>query len=89
MNLAILYFNNLSYSTQSIMKKKNNIKSLLMSLLALGFVFSLTFTSCGGKKESESSEEATEHHMEEAESSEHPSSEGEHPSSDSTEHPSN
>ncbi|MDF2157864.1 hypothetical protein [Algoriphagus sp. CAU 1675] len=77
------------------MKKKTNLKSLLMSLLALGFVFSLTFTSCGGKKESESNEDATEHPMDEAESSEHPSSGdehpsgGEHPSSDSTEHPSN
>lgn len=80
------------------MKKQKNFKSLVLSLLAFAFVFSLAFTSCGGKKESESSEDTTEHpsgeHAEHPSDSEgeheHPSeAEGEHPSSDSTEHPSN
>lgn len=49
------------------------LKSILTLALAFGFVASVAFTSCGGKKEG--AEEKTEH------------PEGEHPAGDTTEHP--
>ncbi|MBA4301378.1 MAG: hypothetical protein C0433_14940 [Cyclobacterium sp.] len=55
------------------------VKSILTLALALGFVASFAFTSCGGKKDgAEVTVEQTE--------GEHPAEGGEHPA-DSTEHP--
>lgn len=66
------------------------LRSILVLALALGFVTSLTLTSCGGKKEEateqmegEHPEEGGEHPSDEA-GSEHPSEGGEHPASDTT-----
>lgn len=57
------------------------LKSILTLALAFGFVASVAFTSCGGKKE------AAEETTEQAEG-EHPTEGGEHPAgSDTTEHP--
>lgn len=57
------------------------LKSILTLALAFGFMASVTFTSCGGKKEG--AEETTE----QAEG-EHPAEGGEHPTEgDSSEHP--
>ncbi len=57
------------------------LKSILTLALAFGFLASVAFTSCGGKKEG--AEETTE----QAEG-EHPAEGGEHPTEgDSTEHP--
>jgi hypothetical protein len=67
-------FSNLK--TQSKMKK---VKSILTLALAFGFVASVAFTSCGGKKDK--SEDKTEHPE-----GEHPADSTEHPA-DSTEHP--
>lgn len=69
------------------------MKSILTLALALGFIASVAFTSCGGKKEG--AEETIEQaeggeHPADADSSEHPASgdSTEHPASaDSTEHP--
>lgn len=66
------------------------LKSILTLALALGFVASVTFTSCGGKKEGaeETTEQAEGEHP--AEGGEHPAEgdSSEHPASgDSTEHP--
>ncbi|OOG77814.1 hypothetical protein [Algoriphagus sp. A40] len=56
------------------------LKSILTLALVFGFLASVTFTSCGGKKE------GTEETTEQAEG-EHPEG-GEHPAgSDTTEHP--
>lgn len=68
------------------MKKLNSILTLA---LAFGFVASVAFTSCGGKKES--TEETTEQtEGEHPADSEHPEGDStEHPAGDSTEHPDN
>jgi hypothetical protein len=66
------------------------LKSILTLTLAFGFLASVAFTSCGGKKES--AEETTEQTEGEhpADSSEHPADSSEHPTEgDSTEHPAN
>lgn len=64
------------------------LKSILTLVLALGFVASVAFTSCGGKKEGaeETIEQAEGEHPADAE---HPTEGGEHPAGDSTEHPAN
>ena len=63
------------------------LRSFLTLALALGFVASVAFTSCGGKKEGteETTEQAEGEHP--AEGGEHPTEGGEHPAGDSTEHP--
>ncbi len=64
------------------------LKSILTLALAFGFLASVSFTSCGGKKDG--TEETTEQTEGEhpADSSEHPAEGGEHPADgDSTEHP--
>lgn len=59
------------------------IKSILSLALALLLISAFSFTSCGGKKDS-NNEADTEH----AEGGEHPEGGGEHPTDgDSTEHP--
>ena len=66
------------------------LKSILTLTLAFGFVASVAFTSCGGKKEGaeETTEQAEGEHP--AEGGEHPTEGGEHPAGgDSTEHPAN
>ena len=63
------------------------LKSILTLALALGFVASLTFTSCGGKKDGsgDTTEQVDGEHPADAE---HPADGGEHPADgDSTEHP--
>jgi hypothetical protein len=65
------------------------LKSFLTLALAFGFVASVAFTSCGGKKEGaeETTEQAESEHPAD---SEHPTEGGEHPAGgDSTEHPAN
>ncbi len=54
------------------------IKTILTLALAFGFMASVTFTSCGGKKE-EAATEQTE--------GEHPAEGGEHPTEGGSEHP--
>lgn len=64
------------------------LKSILTLALALGFVASVTFTSCGGKKEGaeDTTEQVEDEHP--ADSSEHQTEADEHPTDgDSTEHP--
>lgn len=60
------------------------LKSILTLALAFGFLASVTFTSCGGKKEGseETTEQAEGEHP--AEGSEHPTEGGEHPAADTT-----
>lgn len=55
------------------------LRSILTLTLVFGFLASVTFTSCGGKKE------GTEETTEQTEG-EHPEG-GEHPAGDTTEHP--
>jgi hypothetical protein len=55
------------------------LRSILTLTLVLGFLASVTFTSCGGKKDG--AEDTTEHTE-----GEHPEG-GEHPASDTSEHP--
>lgn len=66
------------------------LKSIFTLALALGFIASVTFTSCGGKKEGaeETTEQAEGEHP--TEGSEHPTEgdSSEHPAAgDTTEHP--
>lgn len=63
------------------------LKSIVILVFALGFLFATATTSCGNKKAADDTEQ-TEHPTE---GDEHPSSGDEHPKSDSTggEHPSN
>jgi hypothetical protein len=66
------------------------LKSILTLVLAFGFLASIAFTSCGGKKEGaeQTTEQAEGEHP--ADSAEHPAEGGEHPADgDSTEHPAN
>jgi hypothetical protein len=63
------------------------LKSILTLALAIGFLASVSFTSCGGKKDGTETTEQTEGEHP-ADSSEHPAEGGEHPADgDSTEHP--
>lgn len=64
------------------MKLLQNLKSMAILMLLMGFFFSATVTSCGNKK-SESTEQVGDHPEEDAE---HPEEADEHPSDDS-EHP--
>ena len=69
---------------QSKMKK---IKTILTLALAFGFMASVTFTSCGGKKEEAATEQTESQHPAEG-GSEHPSEGGsEHPTEGGGEHP--
>ncbi len=65
------------------MKTINRFKSIAVMMLALGVLFSATLTSCGGKKEEATTEQAEggEHP---AEGGEHPAGGGEHPTADTT-----
>lgn len=69
------------------MNLTKKLKSLLILVFALGFLFTTVTTSCGNKKTSEETEQ-TEHPTE---GDEHPTNGDEHPKSDTTsgEHPSN
>ena len=63
------------------------LKSILTLALAFGFVASVAFTSCGGKKEGEESTEQVESAEHPAEGAEHPSDGAEHPTDSTSEHP--
>jgi len=64
------------------MKTVNKFKSIALMMLALGVLFSATLTSCGGKKEEATTEQAE--GGEHPEGAEHPTEGGEHPAADST-----
>ncbi|WP_373522316.1 hypothetical protein [Aquiflexum sp.] len=63
------------------------LKSFLILVLALGFLFATATTSCGNKKTAEDTEQVEHSH----DGDEHPSDGDEHPKADSTgsEHPKN
>jgi hypothetical protein len=64
------------------MKTVKKFKSIALMMLALGVLFSATLTSCGGKKEEATTEQAE--GGEHPEGAEHPTEGGEHPAADST-----
>jgi hypothetical protein len=64
------------------MKTVNKFKSIAFMMLALGVLFSATLTSCGGKKEEATTEQAE--GGEHPEGAEHPTEGGEHPAADTT-----
>lgn len=63
------------------------LKSSTLLVLAFGFLFVATASSCGGKKEGEESTEQVESAEHPAEGAEHPSEGAEHPSDSTSEHP--
>lgn len=62
-------------------------KSRTLMVLAFGFLFAASVSSCGGKKETEESTEQVESAEHPAEGAEHPTDGAEHPSDSSSEHP--
>lgn len=73
------------------MKFMKNLKSLLLLVFAMGFLFAVATTSCGPKKAESDTEQVEEHPSESEEhpsEDEHPSGGDEHPSG-GNEHPSN
>jgi hypothetical protein len=63
------------------MKTVNKFKSIALMMLALGVLFSATLTSCGGKKEEATTEQAEGGEHPEGE---HPAGGGEHPAAETT-----
>ncbi|MCH6200193.1 hypothetical protein MMU07_11405 [Aquiflexum sp. LQ15W] len=62
-------------------------KSSTLLVLAFGFLFVASVSSCGGKKEGEESTEQIESAEHPAEEAEHPTEGAEHPTDSTSEHP--
>ncbi|WP_232826700.1 hypothetical protein [Cognataquiflexum aquatile] len=65
------------------MKLLKKLKSSTLLVLAFGFLFAASVSSCGGKKEGEESTEQ----VEGTEEAEHPTEGAEHPTDSTSEHP--
>ncbi|MCH6233830.1 hypothetical protein [Cognataquiflexum rubidum] len=63
------------------------LRSSMLLVLACGFLFAASVSSCGGKKEAEESTEEVESAEHPAEGSEHPTDGAEHPTDTTSEHP--
>jgi hypothetical protein len=69
------------------MELLKKLRSSMLLVLALGFLFVASVSSCGGKKEGEESTDQVESAEHPAEGSEHPTEGSEHPTDTTSEHP--